>query len=102
MNITARRLSDKPLIHAGMDPRMGTNINGPSLIRTPDWVADPLGHYMLYFADHRGIYIRLAYADRPEGPYAVHSPGCLDLSATPYPTERPFPSGNLPDWASGP
>ncbi len=59
---------------------MGTNINGPSLIRVPDWVPDALGRYYLYFAHHEGQYIRLAYADRIEGPWRVHGPGVLPLS----------------------
>ena len=47
------------------------NIQGPSLIEVPDWVEDPLGRYYLYFADHKGLYIRLAYADNPLGPWTV-------------------------------
>ncbi|MEM7428797.1 MAG: hypothetical protein AAF441_22130 [Pseudomonadota bacterium] len=102
MTVAARRISDAPLIHSGMDQRMGTNINGPSLIRAPDWLENPLGRFLLYFADHRGKYIRLAYADHPEGPYEIHGPGCLDLADSHYPVERRFASGNLPSWASGP
>jgi len=63
-----------------MDDRMGSNINGPSLIRVPGWVRNPLGRYYLYFADHGGSYIRLAFADRLEGPWQVYSPGVLDLT----------------------
>jgi len=63
-----------------MDARMGNNINGPSLIRVPEWVRDPLGPYYLYFAHHQGTYIRLAYADRPQGPWRLHTPGALELS----------------------
>jgi hypothetical protein len=51
-----------------MDDRMGSNINGPSLIRVPDWVPDPLGRYYLYFAHHHGTYIFHSNAgDCPEG-----------------------------------
>ena len=53
------------------------NINGPSLIKVPDWVDDPLGKYYLYFAHHRGKYIRLACSERIEGPYTLHEPGTL-------------------------
>lgn len=63
-----------------MDGRMGSNINGPSLIRAPEWVENPLGRYYLYFAHHQGGYIRLAYADSVEGPWRVHEPGTLQLS----------------------
>jgi len=59
---------------------MGDNINGPSLIRVPEWIPNPLGRYYLYFAHHGGTYIRLAFADRLEGPWQVHGPGALDIT----------------------
>jgi hypothetical protein len=77
--LRAHRLLDHPIITQGMDARMGSNINGPSLIRVPDWVKSPLGRYYLYFAHHRGDYIRLAYADALTGPWSVHPPGVLPL-----------------------
>ena len=78
----AVRFSANPLIHAGMDPRIGTNINGPSLIRVPDWVADPLGRYYLYFAHHQGTFIRMAYAENVRGPWTVYRGGVLRLEET--------------------
>jgi hypothetical protein len=75
-----RRLPGNPIISPTSDPSLGTNINGPSLIRVPAWVEKPLGKYYLYFADHNGKYIRLAYADRVEGPWKIHRPGTLQLS----------------------
>lgn len=62
-----------------MDKRMGDNINGPSLIRVPDWVPNAMGRYYLYFGDHSGKYIRLAYADDLAGPWKMHEPGTLAL-----------------------
>lgn len=59
---------------------MGDNINGPSLIRVPDWVQNRLGKYYLYFGHHDGRYIRLAYAEDVEGPWQIHTPGVLDLA----------------------
>ena len=59
-----------------------SNINGPSLVRVPEWVENPLGKYYLYFAHHRGAYIRLAYADAIEGPYTIHRPGVLHRDNT--------------------
>ena len=59
---------------------MGSNINGPSVIRVPDWVQQPLGRYYLYFSHHKGTYIRLAYANALTGPWKIHSPGVLDVS----------------------
>jgi len=83
------RLLDAPIIGPEMDARMGSNIQGPSLIRVPDWVENPLGKYYLYFADHRGDYIRLAYADQLTGPWQIHSPGTLTLEQSFFPTTCP-------------
>jgi len=77
--MTFQRFMTNPIIRPHMDDRMGDNINGPSLIRVPDWVPDPLGKYYLYFAHHQGTYIRMAYADRLEGPWQLYRPGVLDL-----------------------
>lgn len=87
MTYRADRLVDDPIIAASTDPSIGHNIQGPSLIRVPDWVADPLGRYYLYFADHKGSYIRLAYADDVAGPWTVHEPGSLHLRDSGFPTE---------------
>ena len=62
-----------------MDGRMGSNINGPSLVRVPDWLPNPLGKYYLYFAHHKGEYIRLAYADGLSGPWTTYEAGALRL-----------------------
>ncbi len=75
-----KRFEDNPIIRPGMDPRIGSNINGPSLIKVPDWVEHPLGKYYLYFAHHQGTFIRMAYADCLEGPWTVYSPGVLDMA----------------------
>ena len=76
------RFENNPIIQPNMDGRMGSNINGPSLIRVPDWLENPLGTYYLYFAHHKGQYIRLAYADRLEGLWSVYEPGTLALEAS--------------------
>lgn len=78
--VTAERLAGNPIITPQTDASIGTNINGPSLIRAPSWVEKPLGAYYLYFADHNGKYIRLAYADRLEGPWTAYKPGTLQLA----------------------
>jgi hypothetical protein len=87
--VSVTRLGDGPIITPNMDERMGGNIQGPSLIRVPDWVANPLGQYYLYFADHRGEYIRMAYADDVTGPWTVYSPGTLKLEDSYFPTTCP-------------
>ena len=74
----ALRLKVNPIITPGMLPSGdGDNINGPSMIKVPDWIQSPLGKYYLYFAHHQGKYIRLAYADHPEGPWKIYEKGTL-------------------------
>jgi hypothetical protein len=98
MAIEIRRLLDAPIIHQGLDASLGDNINGPSLIRVPDWVDRPLGRYYLYFAHHEGRFIRLAHADDLTGPWRVHAPGALHLSQTPLP--QVTPEVPQPGWAA--
>lgn len=88
-SLSVTRLGEGPIITPHMDARMGGNIQGPSLIRVPDWIEDPLGLYYLYFADHRGSYIRMAYADQLSGPWTIHTPGTLRLEDSHYPTTCP-------------
>ena len=83
LGVTAIRLPVNPLLTPNSSPSLGTNINGPSLVRVPDWVGHPLGRYYLYFAHHKGAFIRLAYADRLTGPWKVYEPGALKLSEAP-------------------
>jgi hypothetical protein len=85
----AVRLGNQPIITPDTDPSIGENIQGPSLIRVPDWAPNRLGRYYLYFADHKGSYIRLAYADRIEGPWKVHAAGALNIKDTPFPQTPP-------------
>ena len=99
----ARRLTDQPIVHAGLHESIGENIQGPSLIRVPDWIPNSLGRYYLYFADHKGRYIRLAYANDLIGPWRIHVPGALRLEDSLFPTEtieapadHPNPAASLP------
>ena len=82
-SVTAVRLDVNPIVTPASSPSLGTNINGPSLIRVPDWAAHPHGRTYLYFAHHEGTFIRLAYADRVTGPWKVHEPGALKLAEAP-------------------
>ena len=71
LSFSATRLLDAPIIYPTIHPKLVaeakaygyTNINGPSLIKVPDWVENKLGNYYCYFAHHKGAYIRMAYAD---------------------------------------
>ena len=78
-----KRFSANPIIIPSLDESIGANINGPSLLRVPDWLPNPLGRFYLYFAHHQGESIRLAYADELVGPWSVYSPGTLRLEQTP-------------------
>ena len=96
----AERLSEQAIIHAGLaEPAWEAdgylNINGPALIRVPDWIKQPLGTYYLYFAHHKGSHIRLAYADALTGPWTVRPGGALSLADSGFPT-------TLPDVAAAP
>src|SRR5690606_37860982 len=58
---------------------LGTNLNGPTVIRVPHWVRKPLGRYYMYFAAHHGTFIRLAVADDLAGPWHYVPGGVLSL-----------------------
>lgn len=81
------RHAENPIIFGGLHQQLSAknsegeyvNINGPSVIRVPDWVEHPLGNYYLYFAHHKGRSIRMAYADTPTGPWTLYEPGTLRL-----------------------
>jgi hypothetical protein len=75
----AVRFFENPIITPGMMGDANENINGPSLIKVPDWVSNKLGKYYLYFAHHEGQYIRLAYADNLHGPWKIYAPGVLNV-----------------------
>ena len=82
-------LINRPIIHVSDSPVLEGNVNGPSLIRVPDWVAEPYGRYYLYFAHHEGRTIRLAYADTLTGPWHLYEPGALLLENSLFPTIPP-------------
>lgn len=98
------RLLDGPIVPpptAAADPHQ--NINGPSLLRLPDWADRSRGRYALYFAEHKGDRIKLAHADRVTGPWAIHEAGALRLDQTPFLQEAPaIPEGLDPAKLSQP
>jgi hypothetical protein len=58
----------------------GENMNGPSLIHVPEWIAPenrahPEAQYYLYFAHHDGGYIRMAWAKEIDGPWNLYKTG---------------------------
>ena len=79
----ATRLLKNPILVAGQHPDIGSNINGPSLIRVPRLGGKPrLAGIISIFSHHKGTFTRLAYADRLEGPWAVHPGGALHIEQT--------------------
>ncbi len=87
--VQVTRLLDRPIVAPGIHPSVGVNIQGPTLVKVPEWLANPLGNYYLYFADHKGDYIRLAYADELTGPWQIYEPGTLQLAQSHFLTEPP-------------
>ena len=83
VSTSAIRFAENPLVVPASSDTLGNNINGPSLIRVPDWVDHRLGRYYLYFAHHGGKFIRLAYADQLRGPWRIYDPGTLRLEQAP-------------------
>ncbi len=58
----------------------GLNINGPSVIKLPDWLpieerVDSAANYYLYFAHHGGRDIRMAWSSEVMGPYHIFNMG---------------------------
>ena len=96
--VTARRLSQNPLISLQTSPSLGDNINGPTVILVPAWVERPLGRYYMYFGHHMGRHIRLASADAIEGPWRIHEPGVLPVSETSLFRPQPDPVENLENF----
>lgn len=84
---TATRLNaGQPIINSATfaavnaDKEEGSNIQGPSVIRVPDWIPparrpSPEARYYLYFAHHHGDYIRMAWAVQIEGPWHLYRSG---------------------------
>jgi hypothetical protein len=81
----AERVSSRPLVSRTAKERGYVNINGPTVIRVPKWIRQPLGRYYMYFAHHKGSYIRMAYANNPLGPWQLYHPGVMPLSASGFP-----------------
>jgi len=66
------------------------NIGTPCIIQVPDWIENKLGNLYMYFSNHDGTSIKLAYADSIEGPWAVVE-DVLNLKATPCKTHIASP-----------
>ena len=96
--IRVARLKENPLVTTRTSKSLGSNVNGPTVIRVPDWVKNPLGRYYMYFANHMGEFIRLAYADAITGPWKIHEPGVLHVRDTAMSRLGPDPKETLDDF----
>lgn len=63
-SVTGVHLASNPLVTVSSSPSLGGNVNGPTVIRVPDWVERPLGRYYVYAANHTGTFIRLCRLHR--------------------------------------
>ena len=89
--VTAVRLRQNPLIPVGSSASLGDNVNGPSIVRVPFWIQNPLGRYYAYFGHHKGQFIRLAFADAIAGPWKVYEPGVQPVAETAFYRPQPDP-----------
>ena len=72
---------NQPIINVELLPTTVPHgsINGPSMIRVPNFVPNPLGSYYLYFSHHDGKSIHIAHSHYVGGPFTVHPAGSLRL-----------------------
>jgi len=96
--VEATRLTQNPLITLAMSPTIGDNANGPAVIRVPSWVEHPLGRYYMYFAHHKGQFIRLAYADSITGPWTIYEPGVMKVEDSAFFRPQPDPPNSPPGF----
>ena len=82
-------LCDGPIISVDDRPELAGNINGPSLIAAPEWLADPPARYLLYFAHHEGHSIRLAASNDLVGPWQMITPAPLELERSLFASRPP-------------
>ena len=108
-NGTVSRLKEAPLISAerfppesipGLPADVLANINGPSVLRMPDWTPGKQAALHLYFGHHKGDSIRLAFADRLEGPWKMWTDPILPLAESLFLPADPAPDPSMPepDW----
>ncbi|MGC4080927.1 MAG: hypothetical protein QM736_02095 [Vicinamibacterales bacterium] len=96
--MSVRRFPQNPLITVRSSATLGGNVNGPTVIRVPSWVQRPLGTYYMFFANHMGEFVRLAYADALTGPWHIYEPGVLHVRDTAFFRPQPDPRETLADF----
>ena len=101
----ADRLSIRPIVHVDMHSGLKqeadnfgyVNINGPCLIKTPDWLENKLGEYYLYFAHHKGAFLRLAVADNIGGPWRMYPYPVMPLPLSGFAQKQSAQASGLKD-----
>jgi hypothetical protein len=73
------------------------SINFASPMKVPHWLPNPLGRYYMYFSNHHGYFIQLAYADKVEGPWTVYAPPTLTLEQVYKVNNNTYDPKNLDD-----
>ncbi len=96
--LRVERFAQNPLVTVKSSASLGGNVNGPTVVRVPDWVERPLGRYYMYFANHMGDFVRFAYADALAGPWTIHEPGVLHVRDTAFFRPQPDPRGPIADF----
>ncbi|MEM6333226.1 MAG: PEP-CTERM sorting domain-containing protein [Planctomycetota bacterium] len=78
------------------------SINGPSMMYIPDGTPNKLADYYLYFADHGGDHIKMAYGNSPTGPFTLYNPndGVMTLRDTASNTQSTS-DGRFIDFGNG-
>ena len=89
LKVKVDRWDNGLIIPPNLTEEIGSNVQGPSLIKVPEWVEKKLGNYYLYFADHKGDHIRLAFADDLRGPWKIKPGGALSLKDSHFLTSVP-------------
>lgn len=93
--LSPQRLAQNPLITVRSSTTLGGNVNGPTVIRVATWVEHPMGKCYMYFANHMGDFVRLAYADTVTGPWTIYEPGVLHARDTAFFQQQPDPVETL-------
>ena len=96
--LRATRLSQNPLITVDTSSSLGSNVNGPTVIRVPDWVERPLGRYYMYSRTTWGSSFDWPMQTRSPVRGSVDEPGVLHVRNTAFFRPQPDPKETLADF----
>ena len=60
--------------------KLRDNICNPCLLEVPNWCKNKLAKYYLYFADHRGKYIKMAYSNYIDKGWKFKENGIININ----------------------